>query len=351
MNDQMKNESNKEFLTAISGQKTKHVPFWFMRQAGRYLPEYRELRAQKGGFLAMALDPVSACEITIQPLRRFDMDAAIIFSDILTIPMGLGMNLEFVKGEGPKLSALSNAEDLLTLDKSHMEKLQSVYDALSLTRETMDIEGFTDTALIGFAGSPWTVATYMVEGGGSKDYLKTRRWSFEDPDGFQALIDIITTATIDYLSAQIKAGAEAIQLFDSWAGILDYQSFKRWSIKPTTQIVSALKREFPDTPIIGFPKGGGTNVIEYAKETGITALGLGSQVSVETAKSYQKQLPVQGNLDPLLLLAGGDIMEKTAREILENLSGGPFVFNLGHGIHKETPVEHVELLVKIIREY
>ncbi|MCB1721727.1 MAG: uroporphyrinogen decarboxylase [Alphaproteobacteria bacterium] len=339
-------KTNKPFLDALNGLSHKRPPFWFMRQAGRYLPEYRELRAQKGGFLEMAFDPVAACEITMQPLRRFGMDAAILFSDILTVPMALGQNLEFAVGEGPKLGELNVG----ALNYAQFSQLDPVYETLGNVKIALTVEGFKNTALIGFAGAPWTVATYMVEGGSSKDFLKTKLMSYQEPEKFSALIDLLVEATATYLINQITAGAEAVQIFDSWAGALDAQSFKRWCIKPTRQIVEMVRAAHPHVPIIGFPKGAGYNYLSYAQETGVSALGLDQHVPGDWAAcALQSLCPVQGNLDPAILMAGGDTMVLTVEQILNSLSDGPFVFNLGHGIHKDTPVENVEQLVKLIR--
>lgn len=345
-------QNNKLFLDVLNGQKGDRVPFWFMRQAGRYLPEYLELRAKKGGFMDMALDPDAAAEITVQPLRRFDMDAAIIFSDILMIPYGLGMDVRFVAGEGPKLDALENLDDLDRLKYTQMNRLNPVYQALTKTREMMASEGFDKTALIGFAGSPWTVATYMIEGGSSKAYHKIKTWAYQNPNGMERLMEILVQATSDYLIKQVEAGAEALQLFDSWCGVLDYAHFKRFSIAPTKEIVSRVKSVYPDIPVIGFPKGAGINISEYVDETGIDALGLDSQINpVWAAQNLQSKMPVQGNLDPLCLLAGGADLEIQANAILQSLGDKPFIFNLGHGIDKLTPIDHVEKLAGIIKAY
>ena len=339
--------TDKPFLKVLQGQRTAHVPCWFMRQAGRYLPEYRKLRAEKGGFLDMAFDPKAACEITMQPIRRFGMDAAIIFSDILTIPLALGQHLEFVAGEGPKLGELN----IDALDYQP-DKLQPVYDALSETSSQLSHEGFHDTALIGFAGAPWTVATYMVEGGGSKDFAKVKTMAYGQPDEFAKLMAAITEATADYLIKQVEAGADALQIFDSWAGALDPHGFQYQSIEPTKKIVAKVKAAYPDIPIIGFPRGAGVHTRAYAQQTGVTAVALDSLTCTMWAKkNLQPLMPVQGCLDPMRLMAGGPSLEKAARKILKEFSGGPHVFNLGHGIHKETPIEHVEQLMKIIREF
>lgn len=337
---------SKPFLKVLSGQKADHVPFWFMRQAGRYLPEYRALRAEKGGFLAMAFDPKAACEITIQPLRRFGMDAAILFSDILTVPMALGQHLEFVAGEGPKLGKLEL--DQLEYDP---EVLQPVYEAVKEIRSQLVHEKFEDTALIGFAGAPWTVATYMVEGGSSRDFMMTKLMVYHRPEEFQKLIDILVDVTADYLIRQIDAGAEAVQIFDSWAGALDSDGFLKWSLEPIKKIVQQIHVKHPKIPVIGFPKGVGPHYYKFAKEAGVHAVGVDQHIPSDWIRDHlQPHVCVQGNLDPFILMAGGDALDKAARKILDDLSGAPFVFNLGHGINKETPIENVEQLVKILKE-
>ena len=343
----------KNFLEVLKGHKPDHIPFWFMRQAGRYLPEYMELRKQAGGFLEMAYNSDMACEITLQPIRRFNMDAAIIFSDILVIPHALGQHLEFVQGEGPKLEPMRSSSDFSKLNFASFEKtLNPVYEALSKVKTGLQTEGYNGTALIGFCGAPWTVACYMVEGGGSKDWLNVKKLAFQDPDGFAGLIDLLVESTAQYLINQVNAGAEALQIFDSWAGALDAQSFKRWCIDPTKQIVDLVKDTHPNVPIIGFPRSAGQNYFNYVQGTGVTAVGLDQFVDTTwAARTLQPLVPVQGNLDPVHLLTGGDAMILAAEKIIGDLSGGHFVFNLGHGINKETPVEHVEQLVKFIREH
>ncbi len=343
--------TGKPFLDALSGKTHTRPPFWFMRQAGRYLPEYRELREKAGGFLQMAYNPQTACEITMQPIRRFEMDAAIIFSDILTIPHALGQSLEFMQGEGPKLDALNEPADLSKLNFSKFDShLAPVYEALRQTKSALQTEGYKSTVLIGFAGSPWTVATYMVEGGSSKDFFKTKGFALTHEKAFKQLIDILVEATASYLINQISAGAECVQLFDSWAGALDSNSFKKWVIKPTRQIVDLVKDSHPDVPIIGFPRLAGTNYLDYVQETGIQGVGLDHQVNLKwAARTLQPIATVQGNLDPAFLVAGGDPMIMAAEEIIGTLGQGPFIFNLGHGINKDTPVEHVEKLVEFIK--
>lgn len=344
----------KLILDAFRGGKTSRVPFWFMRQAGRYLPEYRALREKAGGFLEMVYDPELAAEITIQPVRRFGMDAAILFSDILVVPQALGVGLEFSAGEGPKLEALAeDLSDLPVLDTQRFDTvLAPVYETVRRVRSSLDREGLSDRALIGFAGAPWTIACYMVEGGGSRDFHRTKFLAFSSPEKFQALIDLIVLATVRYLSEQIRAGAEAVQLFDSWAGVLDGQSFVRWAIDPVRRIVEAVKKDFPHVPVIGFPRGAGSHYPDFARGASVDVVGLDSGVDPDfVVRNVQSLKPVQGNLDPVALLAGGSAMERAARGILETFGAGPFVFNLGHGIIKETPPEHVARLCEIVRSW
>ena len=343
----------KPFLKVLNNQKADHIPCWFMRQAGRYLPEYRALRKEAGGFLNMVYNPENASEITMQPIRRFKMDAAILFSDILVIPQALGQKLEFLTGEGPKLEKVSKEEDLKILDVNNIDSVLSpVYETIKLTRKKLTHEGFDQTALIGFAGSPWTVATYMVEGGGSKTYENVKAWAYGHPESFQKLIDILISSTTHYLIKQIEAGVEALQLFDSWSSVLDEENFDKWVIEPTAQIVANVREQYPDIPIIGFPRGAGTMSKNYAEKTGITAIGLDFTMPLGWARdNLQNTMPVQGNLDPVTLLTGGKALETAALHILDTLRDKPFVFNLGHGVIKETPPEHVEQLVNIIRNY
>lgn len=348
----MENENRKLFLDALKGKRPKRVPFWMMRQAGRYLPEYRALRAEAGGFLDMVYNPEFACEVTLQPIRRNGMDAAILFSDILVIPQALGQDLTFTAGEGPRLDPIRNESGLKILNSGNVDEvLNPVYETVARIREGLEREGFNETALIGFAGAPWTVATYMVEGGSSKEFAHVKGWAIRDPAGFQKLNDLVTEATIHYLSRQVEAGAEALQLFDSWAGVLDETQFERWVIAPTKKIVAALKAEYPEIPLIGFPRGAGFLYERYAQETGVDALGLDPSVPLAEAVRLQKICPVQGNLDPVCLLAGGPALETRTREILDALSGGSFVFNLGHGVIKDTPPDHAGELAAIIKGY
>jgi uroporphyrinogen decarboxylase len=318
---------------------------WLMRQAGRYLPEYRQLREEKGSFLDLVYDSDAAADVTLQPLKRFPFDAAILFSDILIVPFAIGQNLSFVAGEGPRLTPPLAGADLDEL-KAFPARLDPIYDTVRKVKTELD----PSTALIGFAGAPWTVATYMVAGQGSRDQSETRRLAYADPDRFAAIIERIEALTLDYLLGQIDAGAEAVQLFDSWSGSLAPAEFERWVIAPTARLVEALKRRRPNVPVIGFPKGAGGKLGAYARETGIDAVGLDE--TVDPAGAHQqlpKGLPVQGNLDPLALLAGGAALESSVRRILDALAERPHIFNLGHGILQETPIAHVEQLVSLVK--
>ncbi len=334
-------------LRTLRGESSSERPIWLMRQAGRYLPEYRALRAQKGGFLALCYDPESAAEITLQPIRRFGFDGAILFSDILIVPYAMGQDLEFLIGEGPRLSPrLVDA----ALDSLHSvpERLTPIYDTVERVKALMP----ADKTLLGFAGSPWTVATYMVAGEGSRDQHEARAMAYRDPAAFQAIIDAITSVTVEYLAGQVTAGAEAVQLFDSWAGSLAPAEFERWVIAPNAAIVAALRRRFPDLPIIGFPKGAGEKLLAYARETKVDALGLDETIDpLWAAKMLPAGMPVQGNLDPLLLLAGGADLERQTIRLLEAFADRPHIFNLGHGIGQFTPIEHVEQLLAIVRSW
>ncbi len=337
--------STKSLLSVLQGQKLSVPPIWLMRQAGRYLPEYRELRAQKGGFLELAYDSDSACEITLQPIRRFGFDGAILFSDILVVPHAMGQDLWFEAGEGPRLAPKLSDHGWEAL-RAVPERLDPVYATVTKVRVALPLE----TTFLGFAGSPWTVATYMVAGQGSKDQAATRELAYADPERFQTLIDAITSTTINYLSKQIDAGVDAVQLFDSWAGSLSPAQFERWVIAPNAAIVAALKSRHPDTPIIGFPKGAGAKLPSYARETGVDAVGLDESVDPVWANAnLPENLPVQGNLDPLALIAGGEALEQAVARIVNAFADRPHIFNLGHGIVPHTPIAHVEKLLKLVR--
>ena len=334
-------------LDTLRGENVRPRPSWLMRQAGRYLPEYRALRAEKGGFLALVYDSEAAAEITIQPLRRYGMDGAILFSDILIVPYAMGQDLQFLVGEGPHLSPRL-ADAALSSLQAVPERLTPIYDTVRLVRAQLP----ADKTMLGFAGSPWTVATYMVAGEGSRDQHVTRELAYRDPAAFQAIIDAIVGVTIEYLAGQIVAGAEAVQLFDSWAGSLAPAEFERWVISPNAAIASAINARFPEVPVIGFPKGAGEKLPAYARETGVQAIGLDETIDpVWANKVLPEGMPVQGNLDPLLLLAGGAEMERQTLRILETFASRPHVFNLGHGIGQTTPPEHVGELLNLVRNW
>ncbi|MCI5060098.1 MAG: uroporphyrinogen decarboxylase [Alphaproteobacteria bacterium] len=355
MEENCEKENTKTLLECLKGRRGNAVPFWLMRQAGRYLPEYRKLRSSTGGFLDLVYDPKKAAEVTMQPIRRFGMNGAILFSDILVIPHALGQPVTFEAGEGPKLSPILIAEDFKKLNVERIDRtLEPIYETVSNVVHGLKAEGFDDTAMIGFAGSPWTVACYMIEGGGSKVFEATKYWAYRHPESFSELINIISGATLHYLSRQIEAGAEAIQIFDSWSGILNSENFARWVIEPTKSIVDALKKRHPDIPVIGFAREAGVKLEDYALGSGVDAIGIDYSMPPEWVRDHiQIHKPVQGNLDPVALLAGGDTLKKSATHILEVFSTGknPFIFNLGHGVIKDTAPECVEELCEIIREF
>jgi len=335
----------KLFLAVLNGGNPSKRPIWLMRQAGRYLPEYRALRADKGGFLALVYDSDAAAEITLQPIRRFGFDGAILFSDILIVPYALGQDLRFEAGEGPRLSPPLVDAALSALEAAP-ERLEPIYRTVDKVKAALPPE----TALLGFAGSPWTVATYMIAGQGSKEQAEARRYAYRDPVAFAEIIEAVAAMTVDYLSGQVEAGVEAVQLFDSWAGSLSPAQFEQWVIAPNARIVAAFKARHPGVPVIGFPKGAGGKLPAYAAETGIDAIGLDETVSPEwAAANLPKDLPVQGNLDPLALIAGGAALETAVARILACFADRPHIFNLGHGILPDTPIAHVEHLLELVR--
>ena len=335
----------KPLLATLRGERQSVPPVWLMRQAGRYLPEYRALRAEKGGFLALATDPEAAAEVTLQPIRRFGFDGAILFSDILMVPAALGQSLSFGAGEGPAL-----APPLLDHTLAALTPNPAFLDPVYATVRNVAAALPQETTFLGFAGSPWTVATYMVAGHGSRDQSETRRFAYTDPSRFAEIIDAIVKTTIDYLSRQIEAGVEAVQLFDSWAGSLSPAQFERWVIAPNAAIVAALHARHPNVPVIGFPKGAGGKLPAYARETGVDALGLDETVEPRwAAANLPVDLPVQGNLDPLALIAGGTALEGAVANVLEAFADRAHIFNLGHGILQDTPIENVERLLALVR--
>lgn len=340
----------KPLLRALGGEAVWPPPMWLMRQAGRYLPEYRAVREQAGGFIALCTTPDLAAEVTLQPIRRYGMDGAILFSDILMVPWALGQPLRFAEGEGPVLEPIRDAAGVagLRLDQVR-ERAAPIFETVRLTRALLAVQ-HQRTALIGFAGSPWTVAAYMVEGHGSRDFHVTRELAFQDPALFGRLIRTLVDATTDYLLAQIEARAEAVMLFDSWAGMLPPSQFRRWVIEPSVAIVRNVKRLHPGIPVIGFPRLAGPLIGEYAQRTGVNAVAMDTAMDPRFAASaVPAGVALQGNLDPLSLIAGGAALEAEARAVLAAMRGRPFVFNLGHGIEKTTPPEHVAQLVRIVR--
>ena len=339
-------QAGKTLLTVLSGKALSPPPVWLMRQAGRYLPEYRQLRQDKGSFLDLVYDSDAAAEITLQPLARFpELDAAILFSDILIVPFALGQNLTFIAGEGPWLSPIL-AETSIDDLNSFLVRLDPIYETVRKVRQRLD----PAKTLIGFAGSPWTVATYMVAGQGSRDQSEARRLAYADPGKFAAIIERIEEITLRYLLGQIEAGVEAVQLFDSWAGSLSPAQFEQWVIAPTARLVAAIWEQYPNVPVIGFPKGAGGKLRAYADETGVTALGLDETVDPAwAAAELPEDLPVQGNLDPLALVAGGEPLERAVKRILDAFAGRPHIFNLGHGILQDTPIAHVEELLARVK--
>ncbi|MEO6199461.1 MAG: uroporphyrinogen decarboxylase [Sphingomicrobium sp.] len=336
----------KPLLATLRGERQDVAPLWMMRQAGRYLPEYRALRADRGGFLDLVYDSAAAAEVTLQPLLRFpSFDAAILFSDILIVPFAIGQDLSFVAGEGPRLTpplAIARLDQLTAVP----ERLDPIYVTVAKVKAALA----PDKTLIGFAGSPWTVATYMVAGQGSREQAEARRLDYTDPGLFAALIERIENVTLDYLSGQIRAGVEAVQLFDSWSGSLSPSQFERLVIAPTARLVAALHERHPEIPVIGFPKGAGGKIAAYARETNVDALGLDETVDPLWANlQLPPDLPLQGNLDPLALLAGGKSLATAVAQILDAFAGRPHIFNLGHGILKETPIGHVEQLIGLVK--
>ena len=340
--------SDKLFLNTLSGTKSEKTPLWMMRQAGRYLAEYRAVRSSQKDFISFCLNPEKASEVTIQPITRFGFDAAIIFSDILMIPWAMNRNVRFKTGVGPLLDPMerpSDIEDDVLRDLS--SKLQPVGKAISLTRAALPDK----TALIGFAGAPWTLITYMAEGGSSRDFAKARLWAWEDKTDLEGLVEILIDATVQFLTIQAKAGAEALMLFDSWAGAVPASQRDWLVIKPARNIVEKLRQNGVDLPVIGFPKGIGEGLIAYAHEAGVTAVGLDHGVDPAWANTYlPKAMPVQGNLDPLSLISGGEAMTADIDHILDCFADRPHIFNLGHGITPATPVDHVQQMIDRVRQ-
>jgi uroporphyrinogen decarboxylase len=342
------NRADKLLIRALKGEKVQSPPIWLMRQAGRYLPEYREVRARAGSFLDLCYNPALATEVTLQPIRRFGFDAAILFSDILVVADALGQAVSFEEGRGPVLEPLQSGKDLakLGLGRFH-ERLAPVYETVRRIRGALPPE----TALIGFAGAPWTVASYMIEGGSSRDFARAKAWMYGRQQEFAALIGMLVDATSQYLIQQIEAGAEVLQLFDSWAGALAHNDMRLFSLEPARQIVANVRAAHPEVPIILFPRGVGAGYQDFAEAGALSGLSLDQTVPLAWARErLQPHVPLQGNLDPQILVAGGRALRYGVAHILNRLGKTRFIFNLGHGIVPETPPEHVAELVKLVRE-
>jgi uroporphyrinogen decarboxylase len=339
----------KPFIEVLSGRRQRVPPIWMMRQAGRYLPEYRALRAKAGSFLDLCFTPDYAAEVTLQPIRRFNFDAAIIFSDILVVPYALGRAVRFEAGEGPRLDPLDTPELVATLAaQADFSRLEPVYEALRRVRRELDPQ----VALIGFCGAPWTVATYMVAGQGTPDQAPARIMAYRHPEAFAKIVDVLVENSIQYLLGQLKAGADALQIFDTWAGVLPPREFERWSVEPTRRIVEAVRAKVPGAKIIGFPRGAGALLPAYVGSTGVDAVSIDWAAEPSLIRErVQSRVAVQGNLDPLALIAGGAALDRAIDDVLANYAGGRLVFNLGHGILPETPIAHVQQMLRRVRSY
>ncbi|MFC0244704.1 uroporphyrinogen decarboxylase [Falsochrobactrum ovis] len=335
----------RKVLRVIDGEAVFPPPIWMMRQAGRYLPEYREVRKQAGGFLELCYSPDLAVEVTLQPIRRFGFDAAILFSDILVIPHALGRDLRFEEGRGPLMTPM-DADEIFWLEtEGAAKRLEPVYETVRLLRDQLPDE----TTLLGFCGAPWTVATYMIAGHGTPDQAPARLFAYRHPEAFEKLMNDLADVSAEYLIQQLKAGADALQIFDSWSGVLDEDCFERFCIRPVARIVQKVRAVYPDARIIGFPKGAGTLYSTYREKTGVDVLGLDWAVPHSFAAELQKQGAVQGNLDPLRVVAGGEALDEGVDAILKNLGQGPLIFNLGHGITPQAPIENVQRMIDRIR--
>lgn len=336
----------KPLLDVLAGHRRSPPPVWLMRQAGRYLPEYQAVRAKAGNFLDLCFNPALATEVTLQPVRRFGFDAAILFSDILVVPHALGQRLDFVAGEGPKLEPIETPADLARLhDDIDQARLALVCETVARVKAALPPQ----TALIGFCGAPWTVATYMIAGRGTADQAPARLFAYRYPQAFAVLIDRLVEASVGYLVGQLEAGAEVVQIFDTWAGVLPPDEFVRWCLAPMARIVAGVRARVPGARIIGFPRGAGTMLRCYAEETGVDAVGLDWTTEPAFARDVQRRVPVQGNLDPLALVAGGTALNHGIDAVLATFGEGPLIFNLGHGILPETPIAHVEQMLRRVR--
>ncbi|WP_027153629.1 uroporphyrinogen decarboxylase [Mesorhizobium sp. WSM2561] len=338
---------NRIMLDVLRGKTVSPPPLWMMRQAGRYLPEYRETRRRAGSFLDLCYNPDIAVEVTLQPIERFGFDASILFSDILVVPHALGRDVRFEEGRGPLLTPIS-ATEIAALDgETFHVNLEPVYETVRRLRTRLPDQ----TTLIGFCGAPWTVATYMIAGHGTSDQAPARLFAYREPAAFLQLLNVLADHSAAYLIRQIEAGADVVQIFDSWSGVLDEVSFEAFCVRPVAEIVRQVRAVHPDVPIIGFPKGAGAHYRSYRQKTGVTGLGLDWTVPLTTARELQRDGAVQGNLDPLRLVAGGKALSDGVDAILKALGDRPLIFNLGHGITPETPIAHVEAMVKMVRAH
>ncbi|HMA57511.1 MAG TPA: uroporphyrinogen decarboxylase [Pseudolabrys sp.] len=337
----------KKLLRVLEGKRQVVPPIWLMRQAGRYLPEYRSTREKAGGFLNLCFNPTLAAEVTLQPVRRFGFDAAILFSDILVVPLALGRKVEFLTGEGPRLEPLTDVAALAGLrEHADNDVLAPIYETVRQVKAVLDDK----TALIGFCGAPWTVATYMVAGEATPDQAPARLFAYRDPENFSRLIDRLVEASIEYLAGQLQAGADCVQIFDTWAGVLGAEQFERWCIAPTQKIVNGVRQKIPRAKIIGFPRGADAMALPYVETTGVSAIGIDWTFERAIARdALQSRVPVQGNVDPLALLAGGAALDREVDDVMNQLGDGPLIFNLGHGILPDTPIPHVERMLKRVR--
>lgn len=338
--------ARKKMLAVLDGQASESPPLWLMRQAGRYLPEYRQVRSQAGSFLDLCFNPKLAAEVTLQPIRRFGFDAAILFSDILVIPHALGQKVSFEEGYGPRLEPPLQVDTLPDFERFDIERLSPVLEAVGLIKAALPSE----TTFIGFCGSPWTVASYMIAGAGSRDLAAVRLFAYRHPEAFKRLIDVLVAASIDYLVAQAQAGVEVVQIFDSWAGLLPPDQFEAWCVEPTVRLVEALRARIPGLKIICFPREAGSKLKTFAERVKVDCLALGTAEDVGIVRSQVGSgVALQGNLDPLTLVAGGAALDTSVKRVKESFSGAPHIFNLGHGILPETPISHVEQLVRLVR--
>ena len=338
---------NKPILEVLDGRRKAVPPVWLMRQAGRYLPEYRAVREQAGGFLDLVFNPELAAEVTLQPLRRFGFDAAILFSDILVVPYALGQRVSFAAGEGPQLEPISDRDgfERLSIELDH-DALAPVYETVARVKDRLDPK----VALLGFCGAPWTVATYMIAGSGTSEQEPARRFAYQDPQGFSDLIEKLIEASASYLVRQLEAGVDAVQIFDTWAGVLPAEEFHRWCIEPIQRIIAKVRHQVANAKLIGFPRGAGTTLLRYVEGVPVDAISLDWTVDpVFVREHVAMDVPVQGNLDPLVLLAGGAALDHSVEAILKAFSGRPFIFNLGHGVLPQTPIAHVEQMLARVR--